>query len=387
VDKAKYTEQRAELIAQVDDLIKETKVEESNVIMAQIEELDNKWEAIKLENANKNAMEEVKKPLDLEEVNIKTKEVEVMENINIKELEGVEMVATMEYKNAFLKKLQGKELTQQENALVSASGVIPTETMDKIIEKMEYVAPLLAKIDLSRIPSNLSIPVEGTVNDASWVAMGTASTDSADTITTVSLAAYKLIKTVEIGADVEVMAIGAFESYLVDRLAHKMAKALENAVINGTGSTQPTGLLATGVITNTGTFTLAAMTYADLLTVIADLPDHGYRVGAQLVMPSALFYSDVLPALTDKGSGLDVQAVEKMKVLGYDVILCDRVAADTIVFGNLENYAMNMSSDVKVEADKSVGFRTGSTVYRAMALVDGKVKNAAAFNVYTRALT
>ena len=387
MDKAKYTEQRAELIAQVDDLIKETKVEESNVIMAQIEELDNKWEAIKLENANKNAMEEVKKPLDLEEVNIKTKEVEVMENINIKELEGVEMVATMEYKNAFLKKLQGKELTQQENALVSASGVIPTETMDKIIEKMEYVAPLLAKIDLSRIPSNLSIPVEGTVNDASWVAMGTASTDSADTITTVSLAAYKLIKTVEIGADVEVMAIGAFESYLVDRLAHKMAKALENAVINGTGSTQPTGLLATGVITNTGTFTLAAMTYADLLTVIADLPDHGYRVGAQLVMPSALFYSDVLPALTDKGSGLDVQAVEKMKVLGYDVILCDRVAADTIVFGNLENYAMNMSSDVKVEADKSVGFRTGSTVYRAMALVDGKVKNAAAFNVYTRALT
>ena len=387
MDKAKYIEQRTELIAQVDDLIKETKVEESNVIMAQIEELDNKWEAIKLENANKNAMEEVKKPLDLEEVNIKTKEVEVMENINIKELEGVEMVATMEYKNAFLKKLQGKELTQQENALVSASGVIPTETMDKIIEKMEYVAPLLAKIDLSRIPSNLSIPVEGTVNDASWVAMGTASTDSADTITTVSLAAYKLIKTVEIGADVEVMAIGAFESYLVDRLAHKMAKALENAVINGTGSTQPTGLLATGVITNTGTFTLAAMTYADLLTVIADLPDHGYRVGAQLVMPSALFYSDVLPALTDKGSGLDVQAVEKMKVLGYDVILCDRVAADTIVFGNLENYAMNMSSDVKVEADKSVGFRTGSTVYRAMALVDGKVKNAAAFNVYTRALT
>jgi len=387
VDKAKYIEQRTELIAQVDDLIKETKVEESNVIMAQIEELDNEWEAIKLENANKNAMEEVKKPLDLEEVNIKTKEVEVMENINIKELEGVEMVATMEYKNAFLKKLQGKELTQQENALVSASGVIPTETMDKIIEKMEYVAPLLAKIDLSRIPSNLSIPVEGTVNDASWVAMGTASTDSADTITTVSLAAYKLIKTVEIGADVEVMAIGAFESYLVDRLAHKMAKALENAVINGTGSTQPTGLLAAGVITNTGTFTLAAMTYADLLTVIADLPDHGYRVGAQLVMPSALFYSDVLPALTDKGSGLDVQAVEKMKVLGYDVILCDRVAADTIVFGNLENYAMNMSSDVKVEADKSVGFRTGSTVYRAMALVDGKVKNAAAFNVYTRALT
>lgn len=296
-------------------------------------------------------------------------------------------VGTQEYRNAWLTKMKGKEVNEvEERALMTAGGAIPTETMNKIVEKMEYIAPILGKIDLMRIPSNLSIPVEDTVNDASWVAMGTASNDSADALTTVTLAAYKLIKTVEIGADVETMSIPAFEAYLVSRLAKKMAKALENAIINGTGSSQPTGLLASGVITNTGTFTKTAMTYADLLTIIGDLPDHDYRAGASFIMPSALFYSDVLAALTDKGSGLDVQAVEKMKVLGYDVVLCDRVAEDTIIFGNLENYAMNLASDVKVESDKSVAFRTGSTVYRAMALVDGKVKNAAAFNKYTRAL-
>lgn len=296
-------------------------------------------------------------------------------------------VGTQEYRNAWLTKMKGKEVNEvEERALMTAGGAIPTETMNKIVEKMEYIAPILGKVDLTRIPSNLSIPVEDTVNDASWVAMGTASNDSADALTTVTLAAYKLIKTVEIGADVETMSIPAFETYLVNRLAKKMAKALENAIINGTGSSQPTGLLASGVITNTGTFTKAAMTYTDLLTIVGDLPDHDYRSGATFIMPSALFYSDVLSALTDKGSGLDVQAVEKMKVLGYDVVLCDRVAADTIIFGNLENYAMNLASDVKVESDRSVAFRTGSTVYRAMALADGKVKNAAAFNKYTRAL-
>jgi len=380
-----YMEQRAELTQQATQLLNESKVEESNAIMVKMEELDNKWEEVKLENANKAALEDVKKPLNMEKNNLKFEEAEIMENINIKEMDAMEVVATNEYKNAFLKKLQGKELTQQENALVTAAGAIPTETMNKIVEKMEFVAPILGKIDLTRIPSNLSIPVETTVNDASWVAMGTASTDSEDVLGTISLAAYKLIKTVEIGADVEIMAIPVFENYLVDRLAHKMAKALENAVINGTGSSQPTGLLKASVITNTGTYTKVGMTYADLLTIIGDLPDHGYRAGAAFVMPSALFYSDVIPALTDKGSGLDVQAVEKMKVLGYDVILCDRVAAGTVIFGNLENYAMNLASDVKIEADKSVGFRSGSTVYRAMALADGKVKNAAAFNAYTRA--
>jgi HK97 family phage major capsid protein len=152
-----------------------------------------------------------------------------------------------------------------------------------------------------------------------------------------------------------------------------MAKALENAIINGTGSTQPTGLLASGVITNTGTFTKAGMTYTDLLAIIADLPDHGYRAGASLIMPSGLFYSDVLPALTDKGSGLDVQAAEKMKVLGYDVVLCDRVAAGTVIFGNLSNYAMNMADGVKIESDKSVGSEAFDCFHERWLLLSGKV--------------
>ena len=76
-----------------------------------------------------------------------------------------------------------------------------------------------------------------------------------------------------------------------------------------------------------------------------------------------------------------------MNVLGYDVVLCDRVAADTLIFGNLDNYAMNFAQNVTIESDKSVGFRKGSTVYRAMALVDGKPVNVSAFNVYERSAT
>ena len=385
--KQEYQEQRNALLADTEALMADAKAEEASNKMTEIETLDNQWEEIAKGNANLQALKDKQEIVNIEEKNIELKgDVKKVEMINVKEVEKMEVNATPEYRNAFLRKLQGKELTQQENVLVTATGTIPTQTMDKVVELMEHIAPILQKVDLSFIPSYLSIPVENTVNDASWVAMGTASTDSADVLTTISLSAYKLIKTVEIGADVQMMAIDAFESYLVGKLANKMAKALENAIINGTGASQPTGLLKAGVITNTGTFTKLGMTYADILAIIADLPDHAYRVGASFIMPSALFYSDVLPALTDKGSGLDVQAVEKMQVLGYDVVLCDRVAANTLVFGNLKNYAMNIADAVKIESDKSVAFRTGSTVYRAMALVDGKPLNVAAFNSYTRAL-
>lgn len=384
MNKQEYLDQRNALIAEAEILVAEAKAEDAESKMAEVEGLDAKWAEIAKSQANLEALKDAKEIVNIEEHSVELKGDEKKVE-TIKDIESLEAISSNEYRNAFLKKLQGKDLSQQENALVTAGGAIPTQTMNKILEDMEHIAPILQKIDLSFIPSYLSIPVEDTVNDASWVAMGTASTDSSDALTTVSLAAYKLIKTVEIGADVSIMAIDAFEAYLVAKLSKKIAKALENAIINGTGSSQPTGILKSGVITNTGTFTKAGMTYADLLAIIADLPDHGYRAGASLVMPSALFYSDVLPALTDKGSGLDVQAAEKLNVLGYEVVLCDRVAADTIIFGNLKNYSMNISEGVKIESDKSVAFRTGSTVYRAMALVDGKVSNADAFNVYTRA--
>jgi len=382
MNRKKYLEMRNKLLAEAEALVEEGKFEDSKAKEEEIKVLDEKWDNIKTAKANLNALKDVEVGRDIENESLNLKDGEVVDFQNMSE---EDLLKTEEYKNAFFKKLQGKSITEQENALVTASGAIPTETMNKIVEKMEYIAPILAKIDLSFIPSNISIPVEDTVNDASWVAMGTASTDSADELDTVDLAAYKLIKTVEIGADSAVMSIPAFETWITNKLSKKMAKALENAIINGTGSSQPKGLLASGVITNTGTFTMAGMTYADLLAIIADLPDHGYRTGASLVMPSGLFYSDVLPALTDKGSGLDVQAASKMNVLGYDVVLCDRVADDTLIFGNLENYAMNFAQNVTIESDKSVGFRKGSTVYRAMALVDGKPVNTDAFNVYERA--
>ncbi len=388
MNKQEYLDQRNSLMAEAETLVNETKVEEAEAKMSEIESLDAKWEEITKSQANLEALKDHKEIVNIEEKSIELKgetKVEVIKNLE--QMDQVEVAGTKEYRNAFLKKLQGKELSQQENALVVTTAVIPTQTMDKIIEKMEYVSPILAKINLSFIPSLLSIPMEDATADAAWVAMGTAATDSSDSTQAITLAAYKLIKTIEIGVDASVMAVDSFETYLVQKLAKKMAKAFENAVINGTGSGQPTGILKSGLITNTGTFTKAAMAFADILAIIADLPDHEYRDGACLIMPSKLFYSDVLTALRNEGIGMDIQAAVNKNVLGQDVILCDRVPADTVIFGNLENYVMNVSQGVEISSDKSAGFRAGSTVYRALALADGKVANIDAFNVYTRALS
>ena len=292
------------------------------------------------------------------------------------------------YRRAFLKDLKGETLTVEERAAMTASAAIPTQTMNKIIGRLkEY--PIISAIEVMHIPSNVSMPVESVVNDAKWVAMGTAAEDSADTLATVSLTAYKLIKTVEITADVAAMAIDAFEDWLVSRLVNKINKAMAIAIIQGSGSSQATGVITT-LSTATGEFTNAGMTYKDLMKIIGSLQTE-YAYNASFVMPRKVFYEEVIGMVDTNGQPVvvaDAQAPGKFNILGYPVIIedsCTVSNTDNVLFGDFFEYKWNFAQDIEVAQDKSVGFRTGTTVYRAMCLADGKLADTNAIVRYARA--
>lgn len=293
-------------------------------------------------------------------------------------------IDTAEYREAYLMNLQGRELTAEQRAAVNGSAAIPTQTLNQIFRYLEE-SPILSRIDMTHIPGNVTLPVESAVADASWVAMATAATDSADAITSISLGAHKLIKTLEINADVEAMAISAFEAWLVAKLGEKMEKALDNAVFNGTGSNQPTGILTT--VASTGTYTKAKAKYSDLIAIIAALPS-GPAKHAVFAMPRKLFFTDVIGIEDLQGQPVvhaDVESPAKYNVLGYHVILDDNIPADNILFGDFKAYKMNIAKAPTISSDDSVGFRTGTRVYRGLALADGKLAMADAFVRFTRA--
>ena len=266
--------------------------------------------------------------------------------------------------------LQGRELNAEQRAAVTASAAIPTQTMNEIVHRLE-LAPIINAVDVTYIPGNVTYPVEGTVAAASWVAMGTAATDSADTLNAVTLGAYKLIKTVEITADVAAMSVDAFETWLVNRLANKIQRAVAAGIMTGTGSSQATGLSSRS---SDGTYTKAGITYSDVMSIIAKLPSE-YAAGASFVMSRATFYGNVLNIQDTSKHPIvvaDVQSPAKFNILGFPVIIEDAAGTD-IYFGDLkEAYKFNFAKAPVVNRDESVAFRSGSTVYRAMALADGK---------------
>ena len=291
-----------------------------------------------------------------------------------KESEERKMFGTesKEYRNAWLANLQGKDITAEErSALSNGDYAIPQETANKIWGKLELY-PLLDAIDVMHIPGTVVLPVEGTVNPAAVVAMGNAATDSADALAKVSLGIYKIIKTIEITADVAAMAVPAFEEWLVDRLANKVFRKICDLVVTGTGTGTLTGLATITAMTTD--YTSTGVTYGDLLNIVAELPSE-YLPNAKWLVSRETFWvgmkginssSDVRVVNTDVGSPA------AYNVLGFPVIIDDNASTD-IVFGDLkEGYVLNFGKDVAIDRDESVGFRSGSTVFRGMALCDGK---------------
>ena len=262
-------------------------------------------------------------------------------------------------------------------------------TLNKIYGKLEE-NQLIKEIDALYVPGYVSVPTASTVNDANWIAMASASTDSADAMGTVSLTSKKLIKTIEITADIQAMSIPAFQGWLVNKLAQKMEAAICAAIVNGAGSsTVPQGVGQCGIVTSTA---IAGATLAKLSAFMGGLKAP-YHNGAVWVMSSENFFTYVLPLAQDS-NGYLVQDGIGYRLLGHRVVLDDNVDnckfksgstaeannADHIIFGNFkEGYVFNFGEGIQVEADNSVSFRSGSTVYRAMALCDGAVADKDAF--------
>ena len=303
------------------------------------------------------------------------------------------ILETAEYRSAFLKRLQGKALTEEEKramttAQESVGAGIPTTTLNRIEEKLRQTSALFNEVEVLNLPGYLSIPKENVTNDASWVEENVASTDVDDTLSAVNFGAYKLIRTISITAEVEAMTIDAFETYIVQKLTDKMAIALENAILNGTGSGQPKGILTETGLEKVTYTNGSAPTYADLCKLMAKLKS-GYKPNSKFVMSSKMLWETIatlvvgnqlvfLPDPTGEFAG---------RIFGRPVIEDDYIADSKILLGNFKKYTLNFNKSTEVTSDESVEFRKGNKVYRAMSLVDGKVVNEEAFVVLEEAST
>src|SRR5690554_6563735 len=291
-----------------------------------------------------------------------------------------EILSTPEYRSGYLKRLQGKMLTEaEERALTTASdsagAAVPTETLNMIIDKLRQTSALFPRVNVSYVPGNMSLVVANAKNAAQWKAEGADGTPEDDTVVEVNLTGYELIKLVEISAAAQAMTISAFEAYIASEIGRQMAIAVENAILNGSGSGQPTGILTGVTWDSTNSLSeSSALSYDHLVDGLALLPTM-YHNNAVFVMNRSMLFGGVRKIKTTDGQPIftyNPQDPARNAVLGYPVIVDDYMPDNTILLGDFSYYYWNFAQAPAIETSREAAFKSGKLTYRGLAVADGK---------------
>lgn len=313
---------------------------------------------------------------------------------NKAEIKG-DVYASAEYRNAFYKSLMGKELTEVETRALNkaldmekradaytTSGntpvVIPTTTLNEIISKARNQGGVISIARAFNMPTKIAIPVATPSDKAVWNTEGTAVDSVKPTIASVTFDAYEIIKVFSISAKVRTMSVDAFEAYLADELYKCVYECIADALINGTGSGQGTGVL-NGVTWDTkNSVTVAkggSIAYKDVINTVA-LLKRGYNKGAKFVMNNATLYKSFYGMTDTNGKPIfiaDPKTDNIGKILGFDVVVDDYLADNTVLFGNFDYLGYNLANGIAVESSTQSSFKSGRVDYRGMAIADTQV--------------
>lgn len=376
--------------ARLDELEKELAAEDAE--NKDEEELDKIEEEVRsLQKEKKDILERAEKRRSLEKsiAEGRTKATDITSqffnggNTNMSQ-ERTFDIASAEYRNAWLKNIRGLEMSDIEKralttADASAGAAVPTTTVNKIIDKVKEYCPIINKIELLHVKGSVTLPAEGTTADAQKHAQGAAITADADTLVKVTLGGYEITKLVTVSKSVVTMSIDAFENWLVNKIARKVAEKIDALIFNGTGTGEAQGVNAiTWSEKNSITVgKTAALSEANVTGVVA-LMNGGYFADAEWYMSSSTFFADFHPLMNNSKNNVVTENNGEYRIMGKVVNFDERIATHEAILGDFyRGYIGNLQEDVNVTSQ----FVTRENAYDFLgcAIFDGKVQAVEAF--------
>lgn len=317
-----------------------------------------------------------------------------------------DIFASAEYRSAFFKYFLGKKLTDAEqrvfdkariemradafNTVSDSAAVLPTTTLNEVISKARTMGGLISVCRSFNIPAKVSVPIGTPTGKANWHVEGAIVDREKLTTNSVSFEAYEILKIFSMSATVSRTSISAFESYLINELNACVMETLAEALVNGTGVGQGTGIL-TGITwdaSNSFTFPLAGSpTYKDFTKMLAMLK-RGYSAGAKFAMNNSTLYNLVYGLEDAQGRPIfitDPKTEGIGYILGRPVVIDDFIPDDVILLGNFNYMGYNLAQPITLEVSRESGFTSGLIDYRALAIADCKPLVSEAFIKLSRA--
>ena len=289
---------------------------------------------------------------------------------------------SIEYRDAWTKKIIGRELNEEERAALGAAGaVIPTMTVNAVWDKLTGPADLLGKVDVSQFPTYVRFPKATTKAAATGQAVGGPITESSDVIGYIDLIPNEYVKLLTVGADIDHMAVSAVHDWIVNNLVESIRAEINKDIVVGTGTNELKGILTS--VTANSTAIPATVTKASLLKIMGALGSN-YQGGAVWIMTPTMFYENVM-TLTQLNDYI-INDGFNFKLFGHDVVLMSELLVstkETILYGDPKAYKLNVFKALEVKP-----FETATTTniqFRGATMADGELIDAAAFVRFAQA--
>jgi len=296
--------------------------------------------------------------------------------------------------NDVLKMREDDEPTNVATFATDASAIIPTTIVDNIIRELASYGDILGLVTFTNFKGGVAIPIAGTKPTASWVSEGETALRNKQAVTgKVVFTYHKLQIQVSITLLAQTITLDAWEKLVAENVAEAMAVALETAVIEGTGSGQPLGILKEPRITATQKvdFAIADATYNGWLTNLIGSMPLAYRGKNNVIIVNPLTWDKYMAGMVDDVGqpvarvNYGINGEEVQRFFGKRVILTESVPSldeadegDAVaIFGDLSNYMINtnLAMNMRTYIDED----TDEIVRKTTMIVDGKLADVNGF--------
>lgn len=275
---------------------------------------------------------------------------------------------------AFL--VNGKAL----NTMVGSEGgfLAPPQFINRMIEQVTLMSPVRqAATVITASAGEVQIPRRTSAITAAWTSELQTIAASQPAFALETIPVHKLAAQVEISVELLQDAAFDLEAYLARHFAEQFAAAESVAFINGSGASQPTGILTTvlgGAAVALSYDALIALTHSNVLAA--------YMPGLSFAMNLATL-GNIL-GLTDT-AGMPLMApafgAASPSLFGYPVRIWPNMPNNAILFGNFaQGYFVIDRGGVNIVRDPYSAASRGAVVFTAFKRVGGKTVNPEALS-------
>lgn len=316
---------------------------------------------------------------------------------SISQGEEEDMYGSLEYRQAFRnyivsgtpipEKFRREERSAELTIVSDVAAVIPTTIMNKVIEDLTVEGKIINKITQTQYQGGVAIPISEVMPEATWLSDENTQSDEqkAKMQAKLTFGYHVLEAKVAVGLLTATVSLPVFEQTIVKQIKKAMIRAIEKAIVNGSGSGQPLGILKVQGIPakNIVTFNADEVDTVKGWARAEAAVDEAYDNENLVYLMSKQTWEMHLNSMVDTtGQKIGLGKIDEKgrKILnGREVITTDQFLSyentdANGIFGclvNLEQYLLN--SNLAMYYKKYFNEDTNKWIHKCLMIADGKM--------------